>query len=172
MKDILSIFKTKYTVKKKVFVYCTILYISLIFLKHFFKLRLLHKIFIIKPSIGRIFGPDDFRSWPLSADNYRPLAIISVIAIIKIGCDYRQNCEVIIYIIAILLVITLPLSSNYRDYLAIIAIITIFATMVIITISRHLCFNITEKGILDYTIKYGKTMFSNENIMKIWFNIV
>ena len=40
----------------------------------------------------------------------------------------------------------------------------------------HLCFNITEKGqmieFLNIPENMVKTMFSNENLMKIWFNIV
>ena len=73
----------------------------------------------LKPSIGMIFGCDDFRSGPMFADNYRLLAIIAIIAINR---DYCQNCEKITSIINIIIVITSQLSANYHNYLAIIAI--------------------------------------------------
>ena len=60
---------------------------------------------ILKPSIGRIFSSDNFRSGHMSADDYRLLAIIAIIPIIAINFNYRQNCEVIKSIIVIILVI-------------------------------------------------------------------
>ena len=60
---------------------------------------------ILKPSIGRIFSSDNFRSGHMSADDYRLVAIIAIIPIIAINCSYCQNCEVIKSIIVIILVI-------------------------------------------------------------------
>ena len=65
----------------------------------------------------------NFQSWPICADKYQLLAFIVIIAIITINCNYCQNCKVFTYIITIIFVFTLPLSGDYRDYLAIIATI-------------------------------------------------
>ena len=70
----------------------------------------------------------------MSADDYRLLAIITIIPIITINFNYRQHCEVIKSLIVIILVIVSWLSGNYCDYLA---IITIIATMAIIIIRLH-----------------------------------
>ena len=51
---------------------------------------------LVKPSIGRVFGHDKFGSWHMSADYYQLPAIIVIIAIITINCDYRQNCHLAI----------------------------------------------------------------------------
>ena len=59
----------------------------------------------------------------MCADNYQLLVIIAIIAIITINRDYRQNCKVFTSLITIILVITLPLSGDYRDYLAVIGTI-------------------------------------------------
>lgn len=89
---------------------------------------------ILKPSIGRIFSSDNFRSGHMSADDYRIVAIIAIIPIIAINCSYCQNCEVIKSIIVIILVIISWLFGNYCNYLA---TITIIETMAIIIISWH-----------------------------------
>ena len=70
-----------------------------------------------------MFGLDNFWSWPMSADDYRLLAIIAIIVIIAINRNYCQNVKVIASILVIILVITSHLSGNYCIYLAFIAII-------------------------------------------------
>ena len=58
---------------------------------------------MLKLSIGKILGHENFQPWPICADKYKLLAFSEIIAIITINCDYRQNCKVFTSIITIYL---------------------------------------------------------------------